>query len=145
MTEEQESAAVPLMVQSLLRATPAEQHRLLSWSRGLGAIRVSDLPALKKAAATVRLTRESKATWPLAKLIGRVLKHVAWDARSWKLRLGLGTVIATFAAIGNSGAAIVSLGGGFGLPLWVLIGAGGVAAGVLGDAIKKKVAKPKAA
>ncbi len=145
MTVKQESAAEPALVRSVLRATPAEQHLLLSWSRGLGAIRQSDRSAREKATAALRLTREKRATWPLVKLVARALKHLAWDARSWKLRLGVGAVIATFAAVGNGGAGIVALGGGIGLPLWVLMGLGGVVAGVLGDAIKKKLAKPKTA
>ena len=92
-----------------------------------------------------RLTRDRKAAWPLAKVIGRALKHVVWDARSWKLRLGVGAVVATFVAVGNGGAGIVALGGGIRFPLWVLMAVGGVALGMLADAIKKKIAKPKAA
>jgi hypothetical protein len=133
------------LVQSLLRATPAEQHLLLTWSRGLGAIRNSDRSAREKVASVVSLTREKKATWPIVKLIVRALKHVIWDARSWKLRLGVGAIVSTFVAVGNGGAGIVALGGGIGLPLWVLMGLGGVVAGVLADAIKNKVGKPKAA
>lgn len=145
VTDEREDAAQPALVQSLLRATPAEQHLLLSWSRGLGVIRHSDKSAREKAVAVVGLTREKRATWPIVKLIARALKQVLWDARSWKLRLGVGAIVVTFIAVGNGGAGIVALGGGIGLPLWVLMGLGGVVAGVLVDAIKKKVVKPKAA
>ena len=143
VTEEQEQAAEPAIVQALLRAPPAEQQLLLSWSRGLGAIRQGDLSGRKKLAAMARLTRDRKATWPLVKLIGRALKHLVWDARSWKARLGVGAVIATFAAVGNAAAGIVALGGGIGLPLWVLMAVAGVVAGALIDTIKKKFAKPK--
>ena len=141
VTEEQETAAEPAIVQALLRATPAEQHLLLTWSRALGGIRRGDLPARKKMAAMVRLTREQKATWPLVKVIGRALKLVVWDARSWRLRLGVGAVVATFVAVGNGGAAIVALGGGIGLPLWILVGVGGAVAGTGVDWIKKQRAK----
>ncbi len=145
VTDERESADRPALVQSLLRATPAEQQLLLTWSRGLGAIRQSGLSAREKAAAVVSLTREKRATWPIVKLIARALKHVVWDARSWKLRLGVGAIVATFVAVGNGAAGIVALGGDIGLPLWVLMGLGGFVAGVLADAIKKKAGKPKAA
>ncbi len=144
MTEEQETGSEPALVQALMRATPAEQHLLLDWARGLGSIRLGDLPWYKKLAAMLVLTRDRKATWPLVKLISRALKHIAWDARSWKLRLGLGAVVATFVSVGNAGAGIVPLGGGLGLPLWVIVGVGGVLAGALADAIKKKVLQVRA-
>jgi hypothetical protein len=145
VTEEQQPAAEPAIVQALMRATPAEQQLLLHWSRGLGAIRLRDLSAGKKLAAMVSLTRERKATWPLLKLIGRAVRHILWDARSWKARLGVGAVIATFVAVGNAGAGIVILGGGIGLPLWVLMAVGGVVVGLLIDAIKQQLTKRKIA
>ncbi|HYN79288.1 MAG TPA: hypothetical protein VES73_16010 [Lamprocystis sp. (in: g-proteobacteria)] len=145
MTEEQETAAEPAIIQALLRATPAEQHLLLTWSRALGVIRRGDLPALKKMAAMAGLTGEQKATWPLVKVIGRALKLVVWDRRSWRLRLGVGAVVATFVAVGNGGAGIVALGGGIGLPLWILMAVAGAVAGTVVDWIKNKRTKTKAA
>jgi hypothetical protein len=97
------------------------------------------LRGFKKAAAMLALTRDRKATWPLLKVLALALKQVVWDARSWTLRLGLGAIIATFVAIGNEGAGIVALGGGLGLPLWMLIGAGGVLIGLLADKIKARM------
>lgn len=144
LTEEQ-NAAEPAIVKSLLRAAPAEQQLLLHWARGLGVIRQGDLPAHKKVAAVFGLTRDRKATWPLVKLIARTLKHIAWDARSWKFRLSIGAIIATLAAVGNAGADIVALGGGIGLPLWILMGVVGAVVGKLIDLAKKKFAGPKAA
>ena len=145
MIEEQEAAAEPAIVQALLRATPAEQHLLLTWSRALGVIRRGDLPALKKVGAMIRLTREQQATWPLIKVLARALKLVVWDARSWRLRLGVGAVVATFVAVGNGGAAIIDLGGRIGLPLWILMGIGGAVAGTGVDWIKHRLAKTKIA
>ena len=138
MTEEQEPEVQPAIVQSLLRAPLAEQQRLLAWSRSLGAIRHGDLSGGRKAAALLALTREQKAAWPLTKVVFRALRLIAWDARSWKLRLGLGTVVATFAVVGSSGGGNVALGGGISLPLWVLIGAGGTLTGALLDLIQQR-------
>lgn len=145
MTDEQEDAAQPAVVQALLRAPPAEQQLLLHWARGLGAIRLSDQAAHQKAAAMFRLTRDRKATWPLLKVIARALTHIAWAARSWKFRLGLCAIIATLATVGNADADFLAAVGGSGLPLWVLTGVAGVLAGLLVDTVKKRVAKPKAA
>jgi hypothetical protein len=145
VTEEQERAAQPALVRSILLATPAEQHLLLSWARGLGGIRQRDLPVHKKAVAALKLTRDSRATWPFLKVLARALKQLAWDARSWKLRLGVGAVVVTIATVGNGAAGIVALGAGLGLPLWVLTGFTGVLAGMLLDAIKQKAAKSRSA
>ena len=136
VSEVQETAAEPAIVQALLRLPPAEQQRLLEWSRGLGAIRDGTLRGGRKAVAMLALTRDRKAAWPLVKLLSLALKHGVWDARSWALRLGIGSIVATFIVVGNVGAGLVALGGGVRLPLWLLIGAGGVLIGLLADKLK---------
>ncbi|WP_373507586.1 hypothetical protein [Thiocapsa sp.] len=138
MCEVQETAAQPAIVQAVLRLPPAEQQRLLGWSRGLGEIRYGTLRGFKKAGAMLALTRDRKAAWPLLKVLALALKHIAWGARSWTFRLGVGAVIVTFVAAENGGAGIVALGGGIGLPLWMLIGAGGVLIGLVADKIKAR-------
>jgi hypothetical protein len=138
VSDVQETAAQPAIINALLRLPPAEQQRLLGWSRGLGEIRYGTLRGFKKAAAMLALTRDRKATWPLLKVLTLALKHSLWDARSWTLRLGVGSIIAIFVAIGNGSTAIVTLGVGIGLPLWMLIGAGGVLIGLLADKIKAR-------
>jgi hypothetical protein len=143
VTQEQETAAQPAMVQAILRATPVEQHRLLAWSRGLGLIRQGDQRFHRKLGAVLRMTRDNQAGWPLVKVIARVVKTVVWDARTWKFRLGVGSVVATFIAIGNEGAAIVHLGGGIGLPLWIIIGVSGLLAGLVVDIVTKRLAKSR--
>ena len=144
MSEEQETAAVPAIQQALLRARPAEAQVLMDWARGLSAIRLGELRGRKKVAAQLALIRDTKAAWPLVKVMARALKIIAWDARSWKLRLGLGAIVATFVVVGNAGAGIVALGGGLGLPLWVLMGGGGVLVGLLADLVRKRMRKPRA-
>jgi len=136
VSEEQE--AVPAIQQALLRAPPAEARVLMEWVRGLSAIRNGELRGRRKVAAQFALIRDLKAGWPLVKVMARALKIGAWDARSWKLRLGLGAILGTFVAVGNAGAGIVPLGGGIGLPLWVLMGAGGVLIGLVADQVRKR-------
>ncbi len=143
MSDVQESAAQPAIVQAVLRLPPAEQQRLLGWSRGLGEIRYGTLRGFKKAAAMLALTRDRKATWPFLKVLALALKHVVWDARSWTFRLGVGAVMATFVAAENGGAGIVALGGGIGLPLWMLIGAVGILIGLLADTLKARRRSPR--
>ncbi len=144
VTQEHETEPEPALVQALLRANPAEQHRLLAWSRGLGVIRRSDLRFHQKLGALLRLTRDNQATWPLVKVMLRAVKILVWDARSWKFRLGIGSVVATFTAIGNEATEVLPLGGGIGLPLWMIIAIGGLSAGLVGDAINKRLARSRA-
>jgi hypothetical protein len=116
---------------------------LLAWAQRLLVIRKSDLPIHSKAIQAVRATQESKAIWPLLKVTSKELKRVGWDDRSWKSRLGLGAVVATLATVGSAGAGIAALGGGIGLPLWVVFGAGGTFIGLLADELVKKLGKPE--
>jgi hypothetical protein len=144
VTREKQTEPEPALVQAILRAKPAEQHRLLAWSRGLGVIRRSELRFHQKPGAMLSLTRENQATWPLVKVILRAVKILAWDARSWTFRLGVWSVVATIIAIGNASAAIVPLVGGIGLPLWMIVGIGGLSAGLVADALKKRLARSQA-
>lgn len=136
MPDMPETETEPAIVRSLRRLPPAEQHRLLEWSRGWGTIRYGELRGGRKITAMLALTREHRAAWPLAKIMFLTLKVVIWDARSWTFRLGLGSLVATFILLGNAAASIVALGGGIGLPLWLLIGAGGILIGLLADRIQ---------
>jgi hypothetical protein len=129
------------MVVALLGAPPAEQQLLFHWSRALGAIGRGELPFHQRLAAMVRLTREQKAGWPLLKLLGRLFGQIAWVRRSWKARLAVGAILATLFAVGNAGADLAAIGGGVGLPLWVLTGIVGLVAGLLVDLVKKRMAR----
>ncbi|NCA70964.1 MAG: hypothetical protein EOM91_12815 [Sphingobacteriia bacterium] len=135
MTETEQTSPQPAIVQAFMRAKPTEQHRLLGWSRELTAIRLSDRTMGQKLAAMLALTRERQATWPLLKLIGRAMRILVWDARSWKMRLGAGSLLGVLLIQGSSAAALVPLGAGIALPLWLLVGVGGLLAGVAADLI----------
>ena len=126
----------PAIVIALRRLPLAEQHRLLEWSRGWGEIRYGQLRGMSKIAAMFALTRDNQAFWPLTKLMSLALKVVIWDARSWTFRLILWPLVVLFVVNGNAAAGIVPLGGGIGLPLWTLIGAGGALVGLLADKIQ---------
>ncbi|UZR29198.1 hypothetical protein [Methylococcus mesophilus] len=144
VVEDTEQASHSSVAQSVVRATtPDEQQLLLSWAQRLVQFRESNLPIHKKATAAVKITNECKAISPLIKVMSRELKRVGWDERSWGSRLGLGAVITTVATVGSAGAGIAALGGGIGVPLWVVIGAGGTFVGVLIDELTKNLSKPK--
>lgn len=135
-----QAAVVRTVVES---TTKAEQEMLLGWAQKLLAIRNGGLPVYRKAVQAIKATQESKAIWPLLKITSKELKRVGWDDRSWKARIGLGAVLATLASVGSAGAGIAALGGGIGLPLWVVVGAGGTFIGLLVDELIKKLGKPE--
>lgn len=138
MSTEPPTETQPAIVQAVLRAPLAEQQLLLAWSRELGAIRHGSLEVRAKAAAVLALTRERKAAWPFAKVVGRAFWIILWEARSWTLRIGVLALAATFLVVGNAAAGIIALGAGVGLPLWVLTGGGGVLAGWIADQVVKR-------
>ena len=122
-------------------ASTEEKEALLHWAEGLLLIRSKDLPVLKKAWEAIKLTKKSKVITPILKRIVTELKRIGWDERSWKARLGIGSVVATLATVGNTGAGIAALGSAIGVPLWIVIGAGATFAGTIVDEIKSKSKK----
>lgn len=115
------------------RTTPEEQRVLLTWAQALLEISKRPGSSLLKTKAAVMLTIESRAMYPLLKLLMAELKRVGWDERSWTGRLGLGGVLGTLALAGNAGAGIAALGGAVGIPLWVVLGSGGATLGIVVD------------
>jgi hypothetical protein len=112
-------------------ASEQERAALVAWSRGLLAIRSSDLSATQKAKAAIQLTVHSQVVWPATKIIAREAKRLAWDERGLKSRLGLAGVAVGATLFGGQGAGIAALGTAIGVPLWVVLGAGATFAGFL--------------
>ncbi|MBK1646089.1 hypothetical protein CKO25_15825 [Thiocapsa imhoffii] len=138
MTEREQTTDQPAIVRAFMQAKPAEQHLLLEWSRGFTAIRLSERGGGEKLTAFLALTRERRAAWPLVKLLGRALRILLWDARSWTFRLGVGSLLVVFVGFGPSAAALIPLVEGIRLPLWILVGGVAVLLGVLIDLIRKQ-------
>jgi hypothetical protein len=110
---------------------PDEQSALLTWLRQLVVIRDSQDGVVIKAANALKLTASSGAVKPALKIVWAEFERVGWDERSFKAKLGIvgaGLGLVTF---GWAGAGIAALGGAIGVPLWVVLGAGGLAAGAL--------------
>ena len=116
-----------------------ERMALLAWAEDLLRIRDSNLPALRKAAAAVKLTTKSKVIWPATKAVAREVKKFAWDKRDTKSRLGLAGAAIGVTVFGGQGAGIAALGTAIGVPLWVVLGAGGAFAGMLIEEITQKL------
>jgi hypothetical protein len=102
-------------------ADAKERKILLDWALGLEEIRNKSLPARKKAVEAIKLTGRSKIVIKVAKLIAREIKRHSWDERGWKGRAAIG------------------------VPLWVVLGAGGLFIGELIELLQQKLgtSKPK--
>lgn len=110
-----------------------EEHKsLLVWSYGLLEIRNnSALTVTQKSKAAIQLTAQQKIVWPVVRSLAAEVKQVTWDERSTKSRLGLTGAVVGAIFFGGQSAGIAALGTAIGVPLWVVIGAGGTFAGVL--------------
>lgn len=112
-------------------ATDVERDALLRWTSGLLEIRDSSLPAIKKGKQALQLTLNSEVIWPTTKIIGREIKRLTWDERGAKGRLSIAGVVIGATVFSGQGAGIAALGTAVGVPLWVVLGAGGAFAGML--------------
>lgn len=120
-------------------ANVEQQQALLEWAEELLVIRYADNSVRSKAKAAVVATAHRKVVWPFVRVVLQRLKRLGWDERSWKARLGIGTVATTVAVFGGQGAGIAALGTAVGVPLWVVFGAGGTFAGLLIDELEDAV------
>ncbi len=117
----------------------AQREDLLQWSRELLAIRASGAPPLEKARRALDVTYRAKVVLAILSGAGNALKQVAWDDRSWAARLGMGGAAFAVAAFGTQGAGIAALGTAIGVPLWIVLGAGGTFARTLIDDLQRSL------
>lgn len=119
-------------------ASDLERTALLHWTQGLLEVRDANLTKRQKLAEVAKLTTKYKVAWPIAKIMAAKLKEIAWDNRSTKMRVGLGTAAAAFAVFGSQGAGVAALGTAIGVPLWVVFGAGATFAWVLVEELQER-------
>lgn len=134
LPKQQRSVAVLVAKQ----ATYAERGTLLLWSTRLLEIRRANCPATRKAMEALCLTARYNVVWPVAKMIWREVKRHAWDERSIRSRMFLVGVGIGATVFEGQGAGIAALGTAIGVPLWVVLGAGGAFAGMLIEELSDK-------
>ncbi len=120
-------------------ASASDREILLRWARSLLQIRDSDQSVLDKAKAAITCTVESKAIMPFVTMLGGEIKRIGWDERGLPARIGLSAAAVAAVAFSGKGAGIAALGGAIGVPLWVVLGAGGAFAGVLIEEIQRSL------
>lgn len=122
----------------------SERERLLSWAQELLRIRESPLPAWQKGRLALKASIKADVALPLLRHFARESRSLGirskkhlWDNRGWGARLGMICLSVGGAVLGGKGAGIAALGGAIGVPLWLVVGAGGVVLGSLIDELSK--------
>jgi hypothetical protein len=122
-----------------------DRRALLAWAEELLRIRESTLTVAQKARAALRASLRTEVATPLLHVLaeesrdlGIRSKKVLWDDRGWGARLALGGITLGTVAFGSQGAGIAALGGAIGVPLWLVLGAGGAFLGCLIEELRGK-------
>lgn len=124
-----------------------ERAALLAWARELLRVRESSLPVVRKARLALRATATAEVAKPLVQVLGRQgktlgirTKQLVWDDPGWIARTGLAGVAVGALFFGGEGAGIAAFGGAIGVPLWLVLGAGGVVLGALIEELSRQSA-----
>lgn len=102
-----------------------ERAKLLAWALRLVQIRNGTGSLLAKGRDALSVTFSEGVAWPVVKLVGNEMRRLAWDDRGLKWRTGFIVAVAGGILTGGQGAGIAALGGAIGVPLWLVLGAGG--------------------
>lgn len=142
--EGQKSRALARRV--VARLDDEERTAVLAWLQSLLELRSARLPLRRKIRKALARTETRSVVSALSR-IGGPLKDLAWDDRTWASRFGLSAAAVAALTTTGQGAGIALLGTAIGVPLWVVIGAGGSFAGILIDELtaardKNRVAMP---
>ena|SRR5437016_3724042 len=128
----------------LADTSEADRRALLAWAEELLRVRESTLPVAQKARLALRASLRSEVAKPLVRVLareGRELgirsKKTLWDDRGWGARLALSGVTLGSVVFSGQGAGIAAFGGAIGVPLWLVLGAGGAFLGCLVDELRK--------
>ncbi|BDT69105.1 hypothetical protein os1_32930 [Comamonadaceae bacterium OS-1] len=102
-----------------------ERQRLLKWVRELTRIRDGKESMVTKGRSALMVTFSEGTAWPIVKLLAMEIRRLAWDERGTKWRAGFFVAITAGILTGGQSAGIAALGGAIGVPLWLVLGAGG--------------------
>lgn len=133
-SEQQRQLAI-MIVES---ASTSDRQLLIDWVTQLLILKDAPIGQLEKAQKAIAITASSNAAVAAAKIVAGYVKRVAWDERGPAARFGLGGAALGLAVFGSQGAGIAALGTAVGVPLWVVLGAGGSMAGALLEELNRK-------
>ena len=104
---------------------PEEQQRFRTWVARLVEIRQSNVGSFSKAVQAVAATVSNGVAISIARQLTAELKRLGWTERGLKWRVAFLASVVSAVMTGGQGAGIAALGGAIGVPLWLVIGAGG--------------------
>ena len=104
---------------------PEEQQRFRTWVARLVEIRQSNVGSFSKAVQAVTATVSNGVAISIARQLAGELKRLGWTERGLKWRVAFLASVVSAVMTGGQGAGIAALGGAIGVPLWLVIGAGG--------------------
>jgi hypothetical protein len=136
-TSEQRTAVIDRIVKSL---SAQEQEQLLRWAQELQIVRNSHLTILDKGKKTLAITREHQALAPAVKALFGELRRIGWDDRTWIGKLGIGGSILGMIVLNTATGGFAAFGTAIAVPLWLVLGGGGLLLGLLIESLKKKQA-----
>jgi len=148
MKQRRQSEADPASTVALARQfasglSDGDRSLIFGWQSDLLDIRNSDLSVVQKGRAALLATARVELARPLlnqvarhARELGMSSKRVLWDQSGWIARLGLaGLLVGAFGYRGQR-AGIAARGKAIGVPLWLVVGAGGAFLGALLDELR---------
>ncbi len=132
MQDDRDTSQYRQVATQLSKSLAADDRVLIAaWAEDLLKIRNEPVGVLEKSRRAMHVTMESKVVWPVAKTIGKEIKRLGWDERGTKSRFALVGSAMGIALFGGQSAGIAALGAAIGVPLWIVLGAGGAFAAVL--------------
>lgn len=114
-----------------------QRDSVIVWLRKLLSVSGSNQTLTTKMRQALEITRSADVVKPIAITIGKEVKRVGWDERSWPARFALSGALATAAVFGGEGAGVAAFGTAVGVPLWMVTSAGAAFAGVLVEELER--------
>lgn len=126
MTDENKRVELKQLAKVVVEQTlPSERAQLRDWVAKLIAIREAGGETFSMAKRAVTVTLSDGVAMSIVRALAMELKRLAWTERGLKWRVGFVTAVVGAVVTGGQGAGIAALGGAIGVPLWLVIGAGG--------------------
>jgi len=122
-------------------ASPAERDVLLEWAIELREIRRSQLSMIQKARLAVKATAKRTVLVPIVKANAARTRELLWTERGYAARFAIiGMTIGTLGFSGEA-AGIAAFGRAIGVPIYVVVAAGGALLGAIIDELQQEGGK----
>jgi hypothetical protein len=115
----------------------AQQEQLLIWAEELKVIRDSNLPVIRKSMKALEITKSHGVIAPLLKQLFIELKRLGWDERTWVGKLGISGSVTGLLLLNTATGGFAAFGTAIAVPLWMVVGAGGLILGQLIESLKR--------